>query len=59
MNYGLETWGNDNYFIEDGKVKLKALSQPAIVDIVKSIREQGHTGPLLMRFPHLIEKQIN
>ena len=58
MNYGLETWGNDNYFIEDGKVKLKALSQPAIVDIVKEIREQGHTGPLLMRFPHLIHKQI-
>ena len=58
MNYGLDTWGNDNYFIEDGKVKLQALSQPAIVDIVKSIRDKGHTGPLLMRFPHLIEKQI-
>ena len=58
MNYGLETWGNDNYFIEEGKVKLKALSQPAIVDIVKDIRKKGHTGPLLMRFPHLIHKQI-
>lgn len=58
MNYGIDTWGNENYFIDGGKVKLKALSQPAIIDIVKDIRKKGHTGPLLLRFPHLIEKQI-
>ncbi|WP_024955818.1 biosynthetic arginine decarboxylase [Sulfurospirillum arcachonense] len=59
MNYGIDIWGNDNYIIDDGKVKLKALSQPALIDIVKDVRKQGHTGPLLLRFPHLIEKQID
>lgn len=59
MNYGIDIWGNDNYIIDNGKVKLKALSQPALVDIVQDIRADGHTGPLLLRFPHLIEKQID
>ena len=59
MNYGINIWGNDNYVIEDGKLKLNILSKPALVDIVKDIREKGHTGPLLFRFPHLIKKQIN
>ncbi len=58
MNYGIDTWANDNYFIENGQIKLKALNKPALIDIVKSVREKGHTGPILMRFPHLIEKQI-
>ncbi len=59
MNYGINIWGNDNYIIEDGKLKLNKLSKPALVDIVKDIREKGHTGPLLFRFPHLIKKQID
>ena len=59
MNYGIDIWGNDNYIIENGQVKLKKLSQPALIDMVKDIRKKGHTGPLLFRFPHLIEKQIN
>jgi arginine decarboxylase len=58
MNYGLDNWGNDNYIIEDGKVKLKTKTKPALVDIVKDIRKKGHTGPFLLRFPHLIKKQI-
>ncbi len=58
MNYGIDTWANDNYFIDNGQIKLKALNKPALIDIVKSVREKGHTGPILMRFPHLIEKQI-
>ncbi len=59
MNYGIDIWGNDNYIIENGQLKLKELSQPALIDMVKDIRAKGHTGPLLFRFPHLIEKQIN
>ena len=59
MNYGINIWGNDNYIIEDGKLKLNILSQPALIDIVKDIRKDGHAGPLLLRFPHLISKQID
>jgi arginine decarboxylase len=58
LNYGIDTWANDNYFIENGQIKLKAFNQPALIDIVKTIRKDDHTGPILMRFPHLIEKQI-
>lgn len=58
MNYGLDNWGNGNYIIEGGKVKLDTDTKPALVDIVKDIRKRGHTGPLLLRFPHLIKKQI-
>lgn len=58
MNYGIETWADNNFFIEDGKVKIKAESQPAIIDIVEEIRADGYSGPLLLRFPHLIKKQI-
>ncbi len=59
MNYGLDIWGDDNFIIDDGKLKLNHLSKPALIDIVKDIQAKGHTGPLLFRFPHLIKKQIN
>ena len=57
-NYGIDIWGDDNYIIKDGKLCIDKLSQPALVDIVQDIRKSGYTGPLLLRFPHLIEKQI-
>ncbi len=59
MNYGIDIWGNDNYIIDEGKLKLNILSQPALIDMVKDVRKNGHTGPLLLRFPHLISKQID
>ena len=58
LNYGINIWGNQNYILENGKVKLNILSKPALINIVEDIRKSGHTGPLLLRFPHLIEKQI-
>ncbi|MCR2066813.1 biosynthetic arginine decarboxylase, partial [Campylobacter helveticus] len=30
----------------------------AIIDMVKKMRNDGYRGPLLLRFPHLIQKQI-
>ncbi|MCR2115830.1 biosynthetic arginine decarboxylase, partial [Campylobacter upsaliensis] len=30
----------------------------AIIDMVKELRNDGYRGPLLLRFPHLIQKQI-
>ena len=29
-----------------------------MIDIVKQVREEGYRGPLLVRFPHLIKKQV-
>ena len=57
-DYGINYWANDNFVIDDGKIKINYKSQPAIIDIVQKLRGDGFKGPLLLRFPHLIEKQI-
>ena len=57
-NFGLEIWSNKNFIIEDGEVKLNFKSMPSILDITEEIRSSGVKGPILLRFPHLIKKQI-
>ncbi len=57
-NYGIDIWGDNNFFIEDGKVKLNFGSKPSLIDIVNQIRDGGTTGPLIIRFPHITQKQI-
>ncbi len=59
MDYGIEIWGDDNFFIENKKVKINYKSSPSLVKIVKEIRDKGIRGPVLLRFPHLIKKQID
>lgn len=58
-NYGIDIWADDNFIIEDGVVKLNYASNPALIDMVKDIREKDYKGPLLFRFPHLTQKQID
>ena len=58
-NYGLDIWGDDNFIIEDGVVKLNHVSTPSLIDIVKTVRDDGLTGPLLLRFPHITQNQID
>ena len=57
-NFGLDIWANKNFIIEDGLVRLNYKSMPSLLDITQNIREKGTRGPLLLRFPHLIKKQI-
>ncbi|ASQ30704.1 arginine decarboxylase [Campylobacter avium LMG 24591] len=57
-NYGLDIWANDNFIIKNGKICVNANKKPAIIDMVKELRADGYKGPLLLRFPHLIQKQI-
>ena len=57
--YGIDIWGKRYFDIDDGKVIINYKSKPAIIDIVKSVRKKGLSGPLLLRFPHLIQKQIS
>jgi len=59
VNYGIDIWSNDNFFIDNKKVKINYKSSPSLVKITKEIRDRGIRGPILLRFPHLIEKQIN
>lgn len=58
-NYGIDIWGDDNFIIDNGVVKLNHASTPALIDIVESVRKDGLTGPLLLRFPHITQKQID
>ena len=57
-NYGIDIWADDNFFIENGVVKINYASKPSLIDMVKEIRDHDFKGPLLFRFPHLIQKQI-
>lgn len=57
-DYGLSLWGDSNFIIDSGKICLNSDLKPALIDIVKDIRNDGYRGPLLLRFPHLIKKQI-
>jgi len=57
-DYGLQIWADDNFIIEDAQIKLNHLSKPSLLDISKEIRSSGLRGPLILRFPHLIQKQI-
>jgi arginine decarboxylase len=58
-NFGLDIWGDDNFIITDGKVLLNYASKPSLLEITKEVRARGYKGPILLRFPHLIKKQIS
>ncbi len=59
QRYGIDVWGEDDFIIDGDKVKVNHLSSPALYDIVTHIRSKGTKGPLLLRFPHLLKKQIS
>jgi len=59
MNYGIDIWGLNNFFIDNDKVAINYGNEPSLIEIVKEIQKQGFEGPILLRFPHLIRKQIN
>ena len=57
-NFGLEIWANKNFIIENGEIKLNYKCMPSLLEIANSIRSNDVKGPMLLRFPHLIKKQI-
>jgi len=57
-NFGLNIWSNNNFIIEDGHIKLNYKSMPSLLEITEEIRKDNVKGPILLRFPHLIKKQI-
>ncbi len=59
VDYGINFWGNNDFIISEGKVKVNYKHRPALVDIVQDARERGYKGPLLLRFPHLIKNQVD
>ncbi|MEA1916394.1 MAG: biosynthetic arginine decarboxylase [Campylobacterota bacterium] len=58
-NYGIDIFSDNNFIIEKDKVVVKHKSQPSIFSITEKIRASGIRGPLILRFPHIIKKQID
>ncbi len=58
-DYGIHIWSNDDFIIEEGLVKINHASKPSLLEIAQKIRATGIRGPILLRFPHLINKQID
>jgi len=58
-DYGLSIWGNENFIIEDDNVLINYKKRPSLLEITKQIRDKGYKGPVLFRFPHLIQKQLD
>jgi arginine decarboxylase len=58
QRYGLELWGEDNFVVKNGLLSLNYKSSPTLLEIVSKIRDSGLKGPILLRFPHLIKKQV-
>lgn len=56
--YGIDIWSDGNFVVDRDKVRVNHANRPAIIDIVKKVRNEGHRGPLLLRFPHITQKQI-
>ncbi len=57
-DWGLSIWGSDNFKIVDDDIVVINGCEPTLLNITKEIREKGYKGPILLRFPHLIKKQI-
>ena len=58
-NFGLHIWGDDNFIIQNDTIHINYGSQPSLLALTQDIRSKGHKGPVLLRFPHLIKKQIS
>ena len=59
LDYGLSIWGDDNFIIDGDTINVLYGNNPSLLEITTNIREMGYRGPILLRFPHLIKKQID
>jgi len=57
-DFGISLWGEENFRIKGESVCVNHASCPSLLEITQDIRAQGYRGPILLRFPHLIRKQI-
>ncbi len=57
-NFGLDIWSNKNFIIEDGEIKLNYKCMPSLLEITNEIRSKDVKGPIILRFPHLVKRQI-
>jgi arginine decarboxylase len=56
--YGINIWSDNNFIVDDGLVKVNHKSSPSLLEITQKIRDKEIKGPIVLRFPHIIEQQI-
>ncbi|MBF0471594.1 MAG: biosynthetic arginine decarboxylase [Gammaproteobacteria bacterium] len=56
--YGINLWSRGYFTIRDGELVVNHRSSPALNSILHQIQQQGHHGPAILRFPHIIQSQI-
>lgn len=59
QSYGIDIWSENNFIIQGSTVNVNHKSRPSLLEITQTVRNKGYKGPLLLRFPHLIKKQIH
>ncbi|MCH9740574.1 MAG: biosynthetic arginine decarboxylase [Epsilonproteobacteria bacterium] len=59
QNYGIDIWSDNNFIIQDSTINVNHKNRPSLLEITQTVRSKGYKGPLLLRFPHLIKKQIH
>jgi len=58
-NYGIKIWSDNNFIIKNSTVNVNYKNKPSLLEITNNVRNKGYKGPILLRFPHLIKKQIS
>ncbi len=58
-HFGIDIWSDNNFIIKKETINVNYGKQPSLLEITNHIREKGYKGPILLRFPHLIKKQID
>jgi arginine decarboxylase len=56
--YGTAIWSDKNFIIKGDEVVVNYKSSPSLLHITNAIRAKDVRGPIILRFPHLIKKQI-
>ncbi len=58
-DFGLSVWDDGNFVVDFDKIVVDHGKRPSLLDLTTEIRAMGYKGPLLLRFPHIIRKQID
>ncbi|BDY12188.1 biosynthetic arginine decarboxylase [Hydrogenimonas cancrithermarum] len=57
-SYGIHLWGEENFIVEEGVIKVNHGRKPSLVELTRTMREEGYKGPLFFRFPHLAAQNV-
>jgi len=59
FDFGLSVWDKGGFAVLDDLLVVNTGKKPSLLSITGDIRSRGFKGPLLLRFPHLVRRQID